>query len=107
MQVEFDIESCHATGLTGDGCIDTKRISLDMPFAGHVIYGVAHQHSGGSGSALYREVCKCVSTLHFHATFPLYFLVYRKGALYIEKAVLVYIVLFIFTRNFHLNGHIL
>ncbi|XVF08571.1 hypothetical protein REPUB_Repub07fG0014800 [Reevesia pubescens] len=54
-EVEYDIESCHATGLADDGCIDTKRISLDMPFGGFLIYGVAHQHSGGSGSALYRE----------------------------------------------------
>ncbi|KAL4385339.1 hypothetical protein GQ457_15G007140 [Hibiscus cannabinus] len=54
-KVEYDIEPCHATGLADDGCIDTRRISLDMPFGGYMIYGVAHQHSGGSGSALYRE----------------------------------------------------
>ncbi|PPR85073.1 hypothetical protein GOBAR_AA35641 [Gossypium barbadense] len=54
-KIEYDIESCDATGLGNDGCIDTKRISLDMPFGGYLIYGVAHQHSGGTGSALYRE----------------------------------------------------
>ncbi|XWS37021.1 hypothetical protein CRYUN_Cryun19dG0007900 [Craigia yunnanensis] len=54
-QVEYDVESCNATGLADNGCIDTKRIILDMPFGGYVIYGVAHQHAGGSGSALYRE----------------------------------------------------
>ncbi|XP_022737004.1 uncharacterized protein LOC111289907 [Durio zibethinus] len=54
-EVEYDVESCRATGLADDGCIDTKRLSLDMPFSGYVIYGVAHQHAGGSGSALYRE----------------------------------------------------
>ncbi|XWS37025.1 hypothetical protein CRYUN_Cryun19dG0008300 [Craigia yunnanensis] len=52
---EYEVESCRATGLADDGCIDNKRISLDMPFGGYVIYGVAHQHAGGSGSALYRE----------------------------------------------------
>ncbi|XVF54803.1 hypothetical protein PTKIN_Ptkin05aG0211100 [Pterospermum kingtungense] len=65
-KVEYEIESCLATGLADDGCIDTKRISLDMPFGGYVIYGVAHQHSGGSGSALYREngqlLCSSVPT---------------------------------------------
>ena len=54
-KVEYDIESCDATGMGDDGCIDTRRISLGMPFGGYLIYGVAHQHSGGTGSALYRE----------------------------------------------------
>ncbi|KAE8657173.1 (+)-neomenthol dehydrogenase-like [Hibiscus syriacus] len=54
-KVEYDIEPCHSTGLGDDGCVDNKRISLDMPFGGYLIYGVAHQHSGGIGSALYRD----------------------------------------------------
>ncbi|GMJ00145.1 hypothetical protein like AT5G61820 [Hibiscus trionum] len=54
-KVEYDIELCHATGSADGGCVDTRRISLDMPFSGYLIYGVAHQHSGGTGSALYRE----------------------------------------------------
>ncbi|XWS37024.1 hypothetical protein CRYUN_Cryun19dG0008200 [Craigia yunnanensis] len=54
-KVEYDVESCNATGLADNGCIDTKRIILDMPFGGYVIYGVANQHAGGFGSALYRE----------------------------------------------------
>lgn len=37
-------------------CIDTKRTSLSLPDGGYVIYGVAHQHSGGLGSHLYGEV---------------------------------------------------
>ncbi|XWS60179.1 hypothetical protein CRYUN_Cryun07bG0013300 [Craigia yunnanensis] len=65
-KVEYEVESCRANGLADDGCIDTKRISLDMPFGGYVIYGVAHQHSGGSGSALYREdgqlLCSSIPT---------------------------------------------
>ncbi|XVF49485.1 hypothetical protein PTKIN_Ptkin04bG0016800 [Pterospermum kingtungense] len=54
-QVEYEVESCRATGLADDGCIDSKRITLDMPFSGYVIYGVAHQHTSAFGSALYRE----------------------------------------------------
>ncbi|XVF49488.1 hypothetical protein PTKIN_Ptkin04bG0017100 [Pterospermum kingtungense] len=57
-KTEYDVESCGASGLDDDdggGCVDSKRISLDMPFSGYVIYGVAHQHTGASGSALYRE----------------------------------------------------
>ncbi|KAL4323673.1 hypothetical protein GQ457_11G029790 [Hibiscus cannabinus] len=54
-RVEYNIERCRSTGSTGNGCIDKKTISLDMPFSGYVIYGVAHLHTGGSGSALYRK----------------------------------------------------
>ncbi|XP_039011097.1 uncharacterized protein LOC120140142 [Hibiscus syriacus] len=57
-RVEYSIESCRATGSTRNVCIDNKRISLDMPFSGYVIYGVAHQHAAGSGSSLYRKVWK-------------------------------------------------
>ncbi|PPR85071.1 hypothetical protein GOBAR_AA35639 [Gossypium barbadense] len=38
-KTEYDIESCDATGLGNDRCIDTKRISLDMLFDGYLIYG--------------------------------------------------------------------
>ncbi|KAE8657174.1 Detected protein of confused Function [Hibiscus syriacus] len=47
-KVEYNIEPCHSTELGDDGCVDNKRISLDMPFGGYLIYGVAHQHSGES-----------------------------------------------------------
>lgn len=54
-KVEYEVESCSSTGMVGDACVHSKRISLVMPFGGYVIYGVAHQHSGGIGSTLYRE----------------------------------------------------
>ncbi|KAJ0112000.1 hypothetical protein Patl1_01342 [Pistacia atlantica] len=59
-RVEYDIEPCSATNLADDECIHTKRISLTMLTGGYVIYGVAHQHSGGVGSALYREDGKAI-----------------------------------------------
>ena len=55
-QIEYEVESCSAADGTNDGCIDTKRVSLTMPTGGNVIYGVAHQHTGGIGSTLYGEV---------------------------------------------------
>ncbi|KAK8586547.1 hypothetical protein V6N13_010137 [Hibiscus sabdariffa] len=54
-KVEYEIEPCNATGWAHEGCIDTKRVSLDMPFSGYLLYGYGHQHAGGTGSALYRE----------------------------------------------------
>lgn len=58
MQVEYQVEACGATGSANEKCIDAKSISLDMPFGGYLVYGVAHQHAGGNGSALYRKVMK-------------------------------------------------
>ncbi|XP_010483864.1 PREDICTED: uncharacterized protein LOC104762302 [Camelina sativa] len=51
-KVEYDVEPCKTNG---DGCIDVKKKSLVMPFNGYIVYGVAHQHAGGIGAALYRE----------------------------------------------------
>ncbi|CAK7336862.1 unnamed protein product [Dovyalis caffra] len=60
-QIEYEIESCSSTDASVHGCIDVKRTSLTMPSAGYVIYGVAHQHTGGIGSTLYgkdgRVIC--------------------------------------------------
>ncbi|KAA8542041.1 hypothetical protein F0562_023193 [Nyssa sinensis] len=65
-QVEYEIESCTATSLANDGCIDSKRVSLSFPTGGNVIYGAAHQHTGGIGSTLYGEdgrvICSSIPT---------------------------------------------
>ncbi|KAL5795391.1 hypothetical protein ACOSQ2_000211 [Xanthoceras sorbifolium] len=65
-RVEFDVESCSDTSLADNKCIHTKRTSFTLPTGGNVIYGVAHQHSGGIGSALYREdgqvICSSIPT---------------------------------------------
>ncbi|CAA7035133.1 unnamed protein product [Microthlaspi erraticum] len=50
--VEYDVEPCKASG---DGCVDVKKKSLMMPFNGYIVYGGAHQHSGGVGASLSRE----------------------------------------------------
>ncbi|GFZ17299.1 hypothetical protein Acr_26g0005690 [Actinidia rufa] len=65
-QIEYEVESCSAADGINDGCIDTKRVSLTMPTGGNVIYGVAHQHTGGIGSTLYGEdgrvICSSIPT---------------------------------------------
>lgn len=65
-QIEYDVESCRDTGLADNKCVHTKRTSFTMPTGGYVIYGVAHQHSGGIGAALYREdgqhMCSSIPT---------------------------------------------
>ena len=42
--------------MTSDGCVDSQSSVATMPTGGYVVYGVAHQHTGGIGSTLYGEV---------------------------------------------------
>ncbi|KAF5743640.1 hypothetical protein HS088_TW08G00225 [Tripterygium wilfordii] len=65
-KVEYDVESCSASGVANSKCIDTRRTKVRIPTGGYVIYGVAHQHTGGVGSTLYRKdgqvICNSVPT---------------------------------------------
>ncbi|KAF6134019.1 hypothetical protein GIB67_038310 [Kingdonia uniflora] len=54
-KIEYEVEACGASGVVRNGCIDTKKTSMAIPAGGYVVYGVAHQHSGGRGSALYGQ----------------------------------------------------
>lgn len=57
VQVEYDVEeSCSSTSTSSDGCVDNLWSMATMPTGGYVVYGVAHQHTGGLGSTLYGEV---------------------------------------------------
>jgi hypothetical protein len=64
--VEYDIESFSATDVTKDAFTDTRKVSLSLPTGGTVVYGVAHQHTGGIGSTLYGEdgrvICSSIPT---------------------------------------------
>ncbi|CAI9113770.1 OLC1v1014439C1 [Oldenlandia corymbosa var. corymbosa] len=53
-QVEYQINSCSAT-VAQEDCIHSKNSSISLPSGGEVIYGVAHQHTGGLGSTLFGE----------------------------------------------------
>jgi hypothetical protein len=56
LQVEYEIKSCSSTDTAVNGCVDVKRTNFTMPTTGYLIYGVAHQHTGGIGSTLYGKV---------------------------------------------------
>ncbi|RZC53783.1 hypothetical protein C5167_012644 [Papaver somniferum] len=62
-QVEYDIEACDSTGVDRDViCVENKKTSVVLPTGGYLIYGVAHQHFGGIGSALYGEDGRLICT---------------------------------------------
>ena len=57
VQIEYEVKkSSKAAGVRNQRLFESKRTTLSLPTAGYVIYGVAHQHTGGIGSALYGEV---------------------------------------------------
>ncbi|KAJ4805412.1 stress up-regulated Nod 19 protein [Rhynchospora pubera] len=53
--VEYEVKECNSEERKNGDCIDTQITRLVMPHGGDIIYGVAHQHSGGAGSALYGQ----------------------------------------------------
>ncbi|XP_061341200.1 uncharacterized protein LOC133287579 [Gastrolobium bilobum] len=63
-RTEYDVEPCSRDNKDGNGCHHMKRTSLPMQSGGYVIYGVAHQHSGGTGSTLFgqdgRVICSSI-----------------------------------------------
>ncbi|KAI3952762.1 hypothetical protein MKW92_035291 [Papaver armeniacum] len=63
-KIEYDVEACdHRTSAGRDTiCVDNKKTSLVLPNGGYVIYGVAHQHSAGIGSALYGQDGRLICT---------------------------------------------
>ncbi|VVA19289.1 PREDICTED: stress up-regulated Nod [Prunus dulcis] len=55
-RVEYNVEeSCSAASTASDRCLDNQWAMVTMPTGGYVVYGVAHQHTGGLGSTLYGE----------------------------------------------------
>ncbi|KAL2935531.1 Adhesion G protein-coupled receptor F5 [Bienertia sinuspersici] len=54
-KIEYEVNHCDSLAMATNGCIDTMKTSFNMPRGGYVVYGVAHQHAGGIGSALYRK----------------------------------------------------
>ncbi|XP_077250342.1 uncharacterized protein LOC143889854 [Tasmannia lanceolata] len=54
-KVEYEVKSCATAGPDNSECIDTKKTSMVIPHGGDVIYGAAHQHSGGLGAAIYGQ----------------------------------------------------
>ncbi|MED6203321.1 hypothetical protein PIB30_114357, partial [Stylosanthes scabra] len=62
---EYKVDPCNSESKKDNECVDVKRTRLPMQKGGYVVYGVAHQHSGGIGSTLYgqdgRVICTSMS----------------------------------------------
>ncbi|KAK8952261.1 hypothetical protein KSP39_PZI003877 [Platanthera zijinensis] len=54
-KTEYKVPPCDSVGEENENCIDYRRTKVVLPHGGDIVYGVAHQHTGGRGSALYGE----------------------------------------------------
>ncbi|CAH9110515.1 unnamed protein product [Cuscuta epithymum] len=63
-KIEYNVDSCSAAVANDELCVHTQSARSSLPNGGDVIYGVAHQHTGGVGSTLYgedgRTICSSV-----------------------------------------------
>ncbi|OIW00786.1 hypothetical protein TanjilG_19591 [Lupinus angustifolius] len=65
-KVEYQVDPCSTGHKDRNGCVHVNKANIPLQNGGYVVYGVAHQHSGGIGSALYgqdgRAICSSVPT---------------------------------------------
>jgi hypothetical protein len=65
-KVEYQVEECSPQKRANNECIHVKTAKAVLPRGGDIVYGVAHQHSGGSGSSLHgqdgRLLCESLPT---------------------------------------------
>ncbi|MED6192865.1 hypothetical protein PIB30_013960 [Stylosanthes scabra] len=61
-RVEYKVDPCNSESKKDNECVDVKRTRLPMQKGGYVVYGVAHQHSGGIGATLYGQDGRVICT---------------------------------------------
>ncbi|KAL5223102.1 hypothetical protein ABZP36_027815 [Zizania latifolia] len=54
-RVEYQVEECSPENRIRNECIDVKVTKQVLPRGGDIVYGAAHQHSGGIGASLHGQ----------------------------------------------------
>ncbi|XP_062195759.1 uncharacterized protein LOC133898945 [Phragmites australis] len=54
-KVEYQVEECSSENRAQNDCVDVKVAKQVLPRGGDIVFGVAHQHSGGIGASLHGE----------------------------------------------------
>ncbi|KAM0862254.1 hypothetical protein ACQ4PT_045379 [Festuca glaucescens] len=54
-KIEYQVEECSSVNRANKDCIHVKTARAVLPRGGDIVFGGAHQHSGGSGSSLYGQ----------------------------------------------------
>ncbi|KAE9610662.1 putative stress up-regulated Nod 19 [Lupinus albus] len=64
--VEYHVDPCSTSHKDRNSCIQVNKANIPLQKGGYVVYGVAHQHSGGNGSTLYGQdgsvICSSIPT---------------------------------------------
>ncbi|XP_051202943.1 uncharacterized protein [Lolium perenne] len=65
-KVEYQVDECSSVNRANKDCTHVKTSRAVLPRGGDIVFGVAHQHSGGSGSSLHgqdgRLLCESLPT---------------------------------------------
>jgi hypothetical protein len=52
----YQVEECSSESRAKNDCVDVMVTKQVLPRGGDIVYGVAHQHSGGIGASLHSQV---------------------------------------------------
>lgn len=65
-KVEYQVEECSAENRAKNDCVHVQATKQVLPQGGDIVFGVAHQHSGGIAASLHGEdgrlLCESVAT---------------------------------------------
>ncbi|KAL6661893.1 hypothetical protein ACP70R_001277 [Stipagrostis hirtigluma subsp. patula] len=65
-KVEYQVEECSSENRAKNDCVDVRVAKEVLPRGGDIVFGVAHQHSGGIGASLHGEdgrlLCESMAT---------------------------------------------
>jgi hypothetical protein len=65
-KVEYQVEECSSESRAKNDCVDVTATKQVLPRGGDIVFGVAHQHSGGIGASLHgqdgRLLCASMAT---------------------------------------------
>jgi len=65
-KVEYQVEECSSENRANNDCVHVQATKQILPRGGDIVFGVAHQHSGGIAASLHGEdgrlLCESVAT---------------------------------------------
>jgi hypothetical protein len=86
VQVEYQVEECSPENQAKNECIDVKVTKEVIPCGGDIVFGVAHQHSGGIGASLHGQVMdkhKCLNQSAYASLYVSYMKLSQSGQIFI------------------------
>ena len=66
VQVEYQVEECSSENRANNDCVHVQATKQILPRGGDIVFGVAHQHSGGIAASLHGEVASTTDFIYLH-----------------------------------------